>query len=129
MMCSLDSYRKWINQYENGDAHLIPNIINIDTHPYLLPCIDELPLSESVHSSLRSYLCSGKFILLKLIIERILQIGEYKSDIPSTSIIPKIVIFSQKPSTLSLIEDQLLTYNGLQYRVLKSTDLLFFISR
>lgn len=124
MICSLDLYRKWINQYENGDGHLISNIINIDTHPCLLPCIDDLPLSGTVYSSLRSYLCSGKFILLKLIIERVLQIGEYKSDIPTTSVIPKIVVFSQKPSTLSLIEDQLLTYNGLQYRVLKSDCLL-----
>ena len=82
--------------------------------------MNEFVTSITLLNSLQSYLCSGKFILLKLLIERILQIGEYKSDIPSSTH-QKIVVFSQKPATLSLIEDQLLTYKDLQYVVLKST--------
>ena len=116
----IDIYRKWNIQTNTNSSQVVQNLLAIDTHPSLISCLEELPLSQTIHSSLSSYTCSGKFIVLKLLIERILQIGEYKMDCPSSKAIPKIVIFSQKPSILFLIESQLLSYKDLQYRILHS---------
>ena len=116
----IDVYRKWNIQTNTNSSQVIQNLLAIDTHPSLITCLEELPLSQTILSSLSSYTCSGKFIVLKLLIERILQIGEYKMDCPSSKAIPKIVIFTQKPSILFLIESQLLSYKDLQYRILHS---------
>lgn len=77
-------------------------------------------LSASVRSALDSYACSGKFIALKLLLEKTLCIGDYSEtheDDPA-----KIVLFSQHPAALDLVCSQLLQrYSTLQYVSLTSS--------
>lgn len=67
-----------------------------------------------------SYSCSGKFIALKLLLEKTLCIGDFAEtheDDPA-----KIVLFSQHPAVLELVRNQLLQrYPTLQYVSLTSS--------
>ncbi|MBP3573260.1 MAG: SWF/SNF helicase family protein, partial [Prevotella sp.] len=90
-------------------------------------------LSQSVRKSLDTFNASGKFIVLRLLLEKILLIGEFAdvqaitlSSSVSTSTTsnkrPKVVIFSQHPAILDLIVSQILChYEGLHYVLLSSS--------
>ena len=58
--------------------------------------------------------------MLKLLIERLFHLGEYKTDIPFSGHLQKIVIFCQKPNTVALIESQILHDYTLCYFKLSS---------
>ena len=78
-------------------------------------------LSLTVRTQLDSYGCSCKMVALKLLLEKALRIGDFASELALQEA-EKVVVFSQKPQMLELIESQLLSrYDGLQYVVLRST--------
>lgn len=122
--------REWVNSEGSDPAQLQPWSLSVATHPLLLPCLNSLRsecgvilihrLSASVRSALDSYACSGKFIALKLLLEKTLCIGDYSEtheDDPA-----KIVLFSQHPAALDLVCSQLLQrYSTLQYVSLTSS--------
>ena len=122
--------REWVNSEGSDPAQLQPWSLSVATHPLLLPCLNSLRLecgvilihrlSASVRSALDSYACSGKFIALKLLLEKTLCIGDYSEtheDDPA-----KIVLFSQHPAALDLVRSQLLQrYSTLQYVSLTSS--------
>lgn len=77
-------------------------------------------LSLTVRSQLDSYGCSCKMVALKLLLEKALRIGDFANELASQEA-EKVVVFSQKPQMLELIESQLLgRYEGLQYVMLRS---------
>ena len=65
------------------------------------------------------YSCSGKFVALKLLLEKMLHIGEFSDS--RTVLSGKVVVFSQKPQCIDLIISQLLVhYQDLHYVVMTS---------
>lgn len=134
MIDSLKEMRQWLNSEEATEtdrSQLQTWCIAIATHPLLLPCLHSLSywfdpshisrLSNSTRLALQSYSCSGKFLALKLLIEKALSIGKYE-DTEERSPVSKVILFSQHPKVLKLIESQLLTrYSNLRYVTLVST--------
>lgn len=134
MIDSLKEMRQWLNSEEATEtdrSQLQTWCIAIATHPLLLPCLHSLSywfdpshisrLSNSTRLALQSYSCSGKFLALKLLIEKALSIGKYE-DTEERSPVSKVILFSQHPKVLKLIESQLLArYSNLRYVTLVST--------
>ena len=99
----------------------------------VFPFLSLYRLTQSVRESLEAFNASGKFVVLRLLLEKILFIGEFSdirpisssstADSASTGNKPsKVVIFSQHPAILDLIVSQVLChYEGLHYVLLSSS--------
>ena len=70
-------------------------------------------------NQLQMYPCSGKFVALKLLLEKMLHVGEFSDS--RTVMSGKVVVFSQKPQCIDLIISELLShYQHLHYVVMTS---------
>lgn len=126
----LSSYLQHCGQTEEPQQRL-QQILAIDTHPLLCSSIHELAFEHlarvtrslplAARTQLDSFACSGKLTVLKLLLEKVLHIGDFTNDVP-TQRAEKVVVFSQKPQVLQLVAQQVLgSYSGLRYVELKST--------